>query len=148
MGLRNTKSKWTRADFEAYRCDFQKSRRRRNRKKKKKKNQEKNEQVEANKNDAEKDPEVEIEYVTEEPEIYDPNYIFFKRIFEAFKVSVYIVKREKSTETLHITDVFLWEGFFLFFFNVFLLLPTVDRWAEERKGEGAGEDGEAGNHLV
>lgn len=29
---------------------------------------------------------MEIEYVTEEPEIYDPNFIFFKRIFEAFKV--------------------------------------------------------------
>lgn len=47
--------------------------------------------MEAKKNEAEKDkekePEVEIEYVTEEPEIYDPNYIFFKRIFEAFKVS-------------------------------------------------------------
>lgn len=24
--------------------------------------------------------------MTEEPEIYDPNFIFFKRIFEAFKV--------------------------------------------------------------
>lgn len=35
----------------------------------------------------EKEAEVEIEYVTEEPEIYDPNYIFFKRIFEAFKVT-------------------------------------------------------------
>ena len=34
----------------------------------------------------EKEPEVEIEYITEEPEIYDPNYIFFKRIFDAFKV--------------------------------------------------------------
>lgn len=30
---------------------------------------------------------MEIEYITEEPEIYDPNYIFFKRIFEAFKVA-------------------------------------------------------------
>lgn len=30
---------------------------------------------------------MEIEYITEEPEIYDPNYIFFKRIFEAFKVT-------------------------------------------------------------
>ena len=30
--------------------------------------------------------DVEIEYVTEEPEIYEPNFIFFKRIFEAFKV--------------------------------------------------------------
>lgn len=35
----------------------------------------------------EKETEVEIDYVTEEPEIYDPNYIFFKRIFEAFKVT-------------------------------------------------------------
>lgn len=34
-----------------------------------------------------KESEVEIEYITEEPEIYDPNYIFFKRIFEAFKVT-------------------------------------------------------------
>ncbi len=30
---------------------------------------------------------MEIEYITEEPEIYDPNFIFFKRIFEAFKVT-------------------------------------------------------------
>lgn len=77
------------------RCDLQKSRRRRNRKKKKKRNQEKLEQVEARKGESEKekekekDPGVEIEYVTEEPEIYDPNFIFFKRIFEAFKVSVH-----------------------------------------------------------
>ncbi|XP_041341777.1 splicing factor 3B subunit 2-like [Pyrgilauda ruficollis] len=33
-------------------------------------------------------PEVEIEYVSEEPEIYDPNFVFFKRIFEAFKVTL------------------------------------------------------------
>lgn len=32
------------------------------------------------------EPEVEVEYITEEPEIYDPNFVFFKRIFEAFKV--------------------------------------------------------------
>ncbi|KAF5902827.1 splicing factor 3B subunit 2, partial [Clarias magur] len=78
-----------------------KSRRRRNRKKKKKKIQEKTEQAETRKNDAEKDkekePEVEIEYVTEEPEIYDPNYIFFKRIFEAFKLTDE-VKKEKEKE--------------------------------------------------
>lgn len=37
--------------------------------------------------ETEKETEVEIEYITEEPEIYDPNYIFFKRIFEAFKVA-------------------------------------------------------------
>lgn len=39
---------------------------------------------------AEADPtggKVEIEYVTEEPDIYDPNFIFFKRIFQAFKVT-------------------------------------------------------------
>jgi hypothetical protein len=34
---------------------------------------------------------VEIEYITEEPEIYDPNFIFFKRIFEAFKVRASIL---------------------------------------------------------
>ncbi|XP_069036544.1 splicing factor 3B subunit 2 isoform X2 [Lepisosteus oculatus] len=43
------------------------------------------------------EPEVEIEYVTEEPEIYDPNYIFFKRIFEAFKLTD-DVKKEKEKE--------------------------------------------------
>lgn len=32
------------------------------------------------------DATVDIEYVTEEPEIYDPNFVFFKRIFDAFKV--------------------------------------------------------------
>ncbi|KAF7706635.1 hypothetical protein HF521_019889 [Silurus meridionalis] len=78
-----------------------KSRKRRNRKKKKKKNQEKSEQVEGRKSETEKDkkkePEVEIEYVTEEPEIYDPNYIFFKRIFEAFKLTD-DVKKEKEKE--------------------------------------------------
>lgn len=75
---------------------FQKNRRRRNRKKrsKQKRAQEKKEQAEQEQTESvekekekEKEAEVEIEYVTEEPEIYDPNYIFFKRIFEAFKVS-------------------------------------------------------------
>ncbi|KAM8900112.1 splicing factor 3B subunit 2 [Spinachia spinachia] len=47
--------------------------------------------------DKDKEPEVEIEYVTEEPEIYDPNYIFFKRIFEAFKLTD-DVKKEKEKE--------------------------------------------------
>ncbi|KAK2862966.1 hypothetical protein Q5P01_002499 [Channa striata] len=83
-----------------------KNRRRRNRKKKSKKKraQEKKEQVEQQQKedgdkekDKEKDPEVEIEYVTEEPEIYDPNYIFFKRIFEAFKLTD-DVKKEKEKE--------------------------------------------------
>ncbi|XP_075948656.1 splicing factor 3B subunit 2 isoform X4 [Anarhichas minor] len=45
----------------------------------------------------EKEPEVEIEYITEEPEIYDPNYIFFKRIFDAFKLTD-DVKKEKEKE--------------------------------------------------
>ncbi|KAM4617906.1 splicing factor 3B subunit 2 [Discoglossus pictus] len=40
---------------------------------------------------------VEIEYVTEEPDIYDPNFIFFKRIFQAFKLTDDI-KREKEKE--------------------------------------------------
>ncbi|XP_051285052.1 splicing factor 3B subunit 2 isoform X2 [Dicentrarchus labrax] len=44
-----------------------------------------------------KESEVEIEYITEEPEIYDPNYIFFKRIFEAFKLTD-DVKKEKEKE--------------------------------------------------
>uniref|UniRef100_A0A8V5GZJ8 Uncharacterized protein n=1 Tax=Melopsittacus undulatus TaxID=13146 RepID=A0A8V5GZJ8_MELUD len=40
---------------------------------------------------------VEIEYVTEEPEIYDPNFVFFKRIFEAFKLTD-DVKKDKEKE--------------------------------------------------
>uniref|UniRef100_A0A669DTS6 Splicing factor 3b, subunit 2 n=2 Tax=Oreochromis TaxID=8139 RepID=A0A669DTS6_ORENI len=75
-----------------------KNRKRRNRKKKSKKKraQEKKEQKDKEK-DKEKEQEVEIEYVTEEPEIYDPNYIFFKRIFEAFKLTD-DVKKEKEKE--------------------------------------------------
>ncbi|KAL1763758.1 splicing factor 3B subunit 2 isoform X1, partial [Sigmodon hispidus] len=41
--------------------------------------------------------DVEIEYVTEEPEIYEPNFIFFKRIFEDFKLTD-DVKKEKEKE--------------------------------------------------
>ncbi|XP_024229220.1 splicing factor 3B subunit 2 isoform X3 [Oncorhynchus tshawytscha] len=79
-----------------------KNRKRRNRKKKNKKRrvQEKREQaVEKKEEDGgkEKEHEVEIEYVTEEPEIYDPNFIFFKRIFEAFKLTD-DVKKEKEKE--------------------------------------------------
>uniref|UniRef100_A0A8D3BS21 Splicing factor 3b, subunit 2 n=1 Tax=Scophthalmus maximus TaxID=52904 RepID=A0A8D3BS21_SCOMX len=92
-----------------------KNRRRRNRKKKSKKKRalEKKEQVEQkeekekkeekeggdkeNEKEKEKEPEVEIEYVTEEPEIFDPNFIFFKRIFEAFKLTD-DVKKEKEKE--------------------------------------------------
>ncbi|KAL7880583.1 hypothetical protein SRHO_G00028370 [Serrasalmus rhombeus] len=75
------------------------NRRRRNRKKKnkKKKNQEKQEEERKKESEKEKEPAVEIEYVTEEPEIYDPNYIFFKRIFEAFKLTDE-VKKEKEKE--------------------------------------------------
>lgn len=81
------------------RTSRQKNRRRRNRKKrsKQKRAQEKKEQAEQQQQkkeaggekevEKEKTSEVEIEYVTEEPEIYDPNFIFFKRIFEAFKVT-------------------------------------------------------------
>ncbi|CAB1351404.1 unnamed protein product [Coregonus sp. 'balchen'] len=79
-----------------------KNRKRRNRKKKNKKRreQEKREQVVEKKEEdgeKEKEHEVEIEYVTEEPEIYDPNFIFFKRIFEAFKLTD-DVKKEKEKE--------------------------------------------------
>uniref|UniRef100_A0A673W6A2 Splicing factor 3b, subunit 2 n=1 Tax=Salmo trutta TaxID=8032 RepID=A0A673W6A2_SALTR len=78
-----------------------KNRKRRNRKKKNKKRrvQEKREQAVEKKEDGgkEKEHEVEIEYVTEEPEIYDPNFIFFKRIFEAFKLTD-DVKKEKEKE--------------------------------------------------
>ncbi|CAJ1086047.1 splicing factor 3B subunit 2 isoform X2 [Xyrichtys novacula] len=92
-----------------------KNRRRRNRKKKSKQKraQERKEQAEQQQEqqkkegggdkekekekEKEKDAEVEIEYITEEPEIYDPNYIFFKRIFEAFKLTD-DVKKEKEKE--------------------------------------------------
>ncbi|KAM6959947.1 splicing factor 3B subunit 2 [Tautogolabrus adspersus] len=85
-----------------------KNRRRRNRKKKSKQKraQEKKEQAEQKKDEGddkekekekEKESEVEIEYITEDPEIYDPNYIFFKRIFEAFKLTD-DVKKEKEKE--------------------------------------------------
>lgn len=80
-------------------CNLQKSRRRRNRKKKKKKKSpEKQEEEKKKEAEKTKEPEVEIEYVTEEPEIYDPNFIFFKRIFEAFKVSVYILVSQSGFE--------------------------------------------------
>ncbi|KAJ8265991.1 hypothetical protein GJAV_G00123880 [Gymnothorax javanicus] len=80
-----------------------KNRKRRNRKKKNKKKraeekraQDREEEKEKGK-EREKDPEPEIEYVTEEPDIYDPNFIFFKRIFEAFKLTD-DVKKEKEKE--------------------------------------------------
>ncbi|CAL8240306.1 unnamed protein product [Merluccius merluccius] len=82
-----------------------KNRKRRNRKKKNKKKraQEKRELQGQEKpeahgdKDKDKEDEVEIEYVAEEPQIYDPNFIFFKRIFEAFKLTD-DVKKEKEKE--------------------------------------------------
>lgn len=75
---------------------WQKNRKRRNRKKKKKPQRVRAASSESS-GDRDKESgrsrgsespaaDVEIEYVTEEPEIYEPNFIFFKRIFEAFKV--------------------------------------------------------------
>ncbi|XP_030825809.1 splicing factor 3B subunit 2 [Camarhynchus parvulus] len=50
-------------------------------------------------------PEVEIEYVSEEPEIYDPNFVFFKRIFEAFKLTDEVKKdKEKEPERAERTE--------------------------------------------
>ncbi|XP_016111188.1 splicing factor 3B subunit 2-like [Sinocyclocheilus grahami] len=78
-----------------------KNRKRRNRKKKnkKKRQQEKEQQEEEKKKEEsrDKEPEVEIEYVTEEPAIYDPSYIIFKRIFETFKLTDDL-KKEKEKE--------------------------------------------------
>ncbi|KTF93481.1 hypothetical protein cypCar_00038137, partial [Cyprinus carpio] len=78
-----------------------KNRKRRNRKKKnkKKRQQEKEQQEEEKKKEEsrDKESEVEIEYVTEEPAIYDPNYIIFKRIFDTFKLTD-DVKKEKEKE--------------------------------------------------
>uniref|UniRef100_A0A673NJZ8 Splicing factor 3B subunit 2-like n=1 Tax=Sinocyclocheilus rhinocerous TaxID=307959 RepID=A0A673NJZ8_9TELE len=68
-------------------------------KNKKKRQQEKEQQEEEKKKEEsrDKEPEVEIEYVTEEPAIYDPSYIIFKRIFETFKLSDDL-KKEKEKE--------------------------------------------------
>ncbi|EAW74493.1 splicing factor 3b, subunit 2, 145kDa, isoform CRA_c [Homo sapiens] len=85
----------------------EKNRKRRNRKKKKKPQRVRGVSSESS-GDREKDStrsrgsdspaaDVEIEYVTEEPEIYEPNFIFFKRIFEAFKLTD-DVKKEKEKE--------------------------------------------------
>ncbi|CAN9509322.1 unnamed protein product [Ophioblennius macclurei] len=97
----------TEDDDQASKKDKNKKRRNRKKKSKKKRAQEKKEQAEQQQKkeggggekekEKEKEPEVEIEYVTEEPEIYDPNFIFFKRIFEAFKLTD-DVKKEKEKE--------------------------------------------------
>ncbi|KAG8437823.1 hypothetical protein GDO86_008505 [Hymenochirus boettgeri] len=80
----------------------QKSRRRRNRKKRTRKRTVASETMGVDELNEAAEPElaggkVEIEYVTEEPDIYDPNFIFFKRIFQAFKLTD-DVKREKEKE--------------------------------------------------
>ncbi|XP_066466293.1 splicing factor 3B subunit 2 [Tiliqua scincoides] len=80
----------------------EKNRKRRNRKKKKKqsvvlKEGSTSQGAEGRGEDSGAEGPVEIEYVTEEPEIYDPNFIFFKRIFEAFKLTD-DVKKDKEKE--------------------------------------------------
>lgn len=80
----------------------EKNRKRRNRKKKKKHHTAQKEgpatrEAEGRGDESGADVPVEIEYVTEEPEIYDPNFIFFKRIFEAFKLTD-DVKKDKEKE--------------------------------------------------
>uniref|UniRef100_H9GE45 SAP domain-containing protein n=1 Tax=Anolis carolinensis TaxID=28377 RepID=H9GE45_ANOCA len=81
-----------------------KNRKRRNRKKKKKpqnasapKGSPAAKDAKGHGDESGSDTAVEIEYVTEEPEIYDPNFIFFKRIFEAFKLTD-DVKKDKEKE--------------------------------------------------
>nr|XP_016853939.1 PREDICTED: splicing factor 3B subunit 2 [Anolis carolinensis] len=82
----------------------EKNRKRRNRKKKKKpqnasapKGSPAAKDAKGHGDESGSDTAVEIEYVTEEPEIYDPNFIFFKRIFEAFKLTD-DVKKDKEKE--------------------------------------------------
>ncbi|XP_064408037.1 splicing factor 3B subunit 2 [Latimeria chalumnae] len=79
----------------------EKNRKRRNRKKKSRRRptgqKETQEKQPAKPAPQDEEAEVEIEYVTEEPVIYDPNFIFFKRIFEAFKLTD-DVKKEKEKE--------------------------------------------------
>ncbi|XP_060614351.1 splicing factor 3B subunit 2 [Anolis sagrei] len=82
----------------------EKNRKRRNRKKKKKpqnasapKGSPATKDAKGHGDESGSDAAVEIEYVTEEPEIYDPNFIFFKRIFEAFKLTD-DVKKDKEKE--------------------------------------------------
>ncbi|XP_072887666.1 splicing factor 3B subunit 2 [Hemitrygon akajei] len=78
----------------------EKNRKRRNRKKKKKAGhsvengaQKKPEKAEV----VDTDTEVEVEYVTEEPEVFDANFIYFKRIFETFRLTD-DVKKDKDKE--------------------------------------------------
>ncbi|XP_048381122.1 splicing factor 3B subunit 2 isoform X2 [Stegostoma tigrinum] len=79
----------------------EKNRKRRNRKKKKKSNRsevngvQKKEEKPPTATDTES--EVEVEYVTAEPEIFDTNFIYFKRIFETFRLTD-DVKKDKDKE--------------------------------------------------
>ncbi|RXN19036.1 splicing factor 3B subunit 2 [Labeo rohita] len=101
MDLNSSARGYSDEDDESGLSKKDKNRKRRNRKKKnkKKRQQEEQQQEEEKKKEEsrEKEPEVEIEYVTEEPAIYDPNYIIFKRIFETFKLTD-DVKKEKEKE--------------------------------------------------
>ncbi|KAI7815012.1 splicing factor 3B subunit 2 [Triplophysa rosa] len=100
MDLKNSARAHSDEDDENVLSKKEKNRKRRNRKKKKKQQQEQEKKREEDKKteeNQEKEPEVEIEYVTENLEIYDPNYIFFKRVFEAFKLTD-DVKKEKEKE--------------------------------------------------
>ncbi|XP_057711493.1 splicing factor 3B subunit 2 [Corythoichthys intestinalis] len=75
-----------------------KNRRRRNRKKKSKsKRAQEKEQNRVQEEEKNEEPDVEIEYVAEEPDIYDSSYIIFKRIFDAFKLTDDL-KKEKEKE--------------------------------------------------
>ncbi|XP_067877600.1 splicing factor 3B subunit 2 isoform X2 [Heterodontus francisci] len=77
----------------------EKNRKRRNRKKKKKSGRAENGvQKKAEKvGVTDTESEVEVEYVTEEPEIFDTNFIYFKRIFESFRLTD-DVKKDKDKE--------------------------------------------------
>nr|XP_055051389.1 splicing factor 3B subunit 2 [Misgurnus anguillicaudatus] len=102
MDLKNSSARaYSDDDDESALSKKERNRKRRNRKKKNKKKREQTKQEEDKKTEEnqekEKEPEVEIEYVTENLEIYDPNFIFFKRIFDAFKLTD-DVKKEKEKE--------------------------------------------------
>uniref|UniRef100_A0A8C4QY27 Splicing factor 3b, subunit 2 n=1 Tax=Eptatretus burgeri TaxID=7764 RepID=A0A8C4QY27_EPTBU len=77
-----------------------KNRRKKNKKKRRKKKQQEQskESGRERKDDEDYDKDyIEIEYVTEEPEIYDPHFIHFRKIFQAFKLSE-DVKKDKEKE--------------------------------------------------
>uniref|UniRef100_UPI00358FB238 splicing factor 3B subunit 2 isoform X1 n=2 Tax=Myxine glutinosa TaxID=7769 RepID=UPI00358FB238 len=77
-----------------------KNRRKKNKKKRRKKKQQEQskESGRERKDDEDHDKDyIEIEYVTEEPEIYDPHFIHFRKIFQAFKLSE-DVKKDKEKE--------------------------------------------------